>query len=213
MRLYLSSFGRGDHVPHLLRLLDGAADLTVVDHALDGASPRTADAIRQRELDGLHHLGLRPRLVDLRARDGLAALRRADAVWVTGGNVFALREALAATGAGDVLRERLTDDTLVYAGYSAGACVLAPSLRGFELVDDPTLVAEPRWDGLGVLDRPLVPHVDSPEHPESSRCDELSARLETEGVPHWRLRDGDVLVVDGDETVLLATGAHDTVSR
>lgn len=35
-----------------------------------------------------------------------------------------------------MFRELLTADTLVYAGYSAGPCVLSPSLRGLELVDD-----------------------------------------------------------------------------
>lgn len=111
------------------------------------------------------------------------------------------------------MRERLAADSLVYAGYSAGACVLGPTLRGFELVDDPTQVAEPRWDGLGVLDRPLVPHVGSPSHPESSRCDDLSAQLSAGGVQHWRLRDGDVLLVDGNDTALLEPGHLDARPR
>jgi dipeptidase E len=37
----------------------------------------------------------------------------------------------------EVLRELLAEDRVVYGGYSAGACVLTPSLHGIELVDDP----------------------------------------------------------------------------
>ena len=56
----------------------------------------------------------------------------------------------------------------MYGGFSAGSCVLAPTLRGLDLCDPPdTCLAtygQVRYDGLGVLDRPVVPHVDSPEH-------------------------------------------------
>jgi dipeptidase E len=57
--------------------------------------------------------------------------------------------------------------------------------------------------GLGVLDRPVVPHVQSPGHPEASTCDALAAWYESMGQPHWALRDGEVLIVDGDGTELL----------
>jgi dipeptidase E len=87
------------------------------------------------------------------------------------------------------------DDHALYAGYSAGPAVLTPSLRGIELVDDPTAVEEPIWEGLSLLDRPFVPHVDSIGHPETADCDGLRVRLRQIQTPHWALRDGDVLVV------------------
>jgi dipeptidase E len=55
-------------------------------------------------------------------------------------DVFMLRYALDRSGADAVFRELLAADALVYAGYSAGPCVLSPSLRGLELVDDPGAV-------------------------------------------------------------------------
>jgi dipeptidase E len=64
-------------------------------------------------------------------------------------------------------------------------------------------VADPVTTGLGVLDRPFVPHVRSPDHPETADCDALAAWYESTGQPHWVLRDGDVLIVDGDVTELL----------
>ncbi|MEV0404730.1 Type 1 glutamine amidotransferase-like domain-containing protein [Actinoallomurus sp. NPDC050550] len=126
------------------------------------------------------------------------------AVWVRGGNVFMLRHALARSGADTALTSLLRQDALVYAGYSAGACTLAPSLRGLEHCDDPQVVpdtyGEPViWTGLGVLAHAIVPHVDSPGHPESEALNAVAASYRAHGVPHQALRDGHVLVIDGDD--------------
>jgi dipeptidase E len=111
------------------------------------------------------------------------------------------RYALAESGADALLVDLLRDDALVYGGYSAGPCVLGPSLRGLELVDEPEAVeatygAKPVWEGLGVLNFAIVPHVDSPDHPETERCNALAEHFRAEGVPHRTLRDGEVLVID-----------------
>ncbi|WP_406039316.1 peptidase E [Micromonospora sp. NBC_00898] len=126
-----------------------------------------------------------------------------DIVWVRGGNVFVLRRVLADTGAGAVLLDLLPSDMVVYGGYSAGACVLADDLTGLKLVDDPHVVADPLMTGLGLLDRPFVPHVRSPGHPEAAACDAVSAAYAAVGQPHRALRDGEVLLVNGDRTELL----------
>ena len=81
--------------------------------------------------------------------------------------------------------------------------MLAPTLRGLENVDDPAWLrmlygAEPQWDGLDVLDYCIVPHVDSPGHPESTACNRVAKDYRTSGIAHRTLRDGDVLVIDGE---------------
>jgi dipeptidase E len=206
MRLYLSSFRVGDHPERLLDLLGSGRTALVIANALDHAPPEARQEGVQLELDALGALGLEARELDL--RDYFAspevtssALCECDLIWLRGGEVFVLRYALAASGADKALVELLHDDAVVYAGYSAGPCCLGPSLRGFELVDDPAAVglaygAEPVWDGLGILDYVIVPHVDSPGHPETERCNALAEHLRTEGVPHRTLRDGEVLVID-----------------
>jgi len=86
----------------------------------------------------------------------------------------------------------------VYAGYSAGPCVLAPSLRGLELCDDVTAVdGEAIWDGLGVLDHAIVPHLDSPGHPETELVAQVQELYQRTGVPHLPMRDGQALIIDG----------------
>ena len=102
-----------------------------------------------------------------------------------------------------VLLALLKADALVYGGYSAGGCVLAPDIGYAAAVDDIDAVADPITTNLGLLDRPFVAHTASPGHSETVACDALSADLARRGVGHWALRDGDVLVVDGDDTRLL----------
>jgi dipeptidase E len=101
------------------------------------------------------------------------------------------------------LTRLLEADAIAYGGYSAGICVLTPSLRGLEAVDDPALLkalhgADPIWEGLGLLDYCIVPHVSSPGHLESAACDRVAASYRASRTVHRTLRDGDVLVIDGD---------------
>src|SRR5919201_486313 len=206
LRLYLSSFRMGDRPERLVELVEPGRRAAVVANAMDDASPEVREEGVQRELVALAELGLDVEELDLREYFDppgriAAELRRYGLVWLRGGNVFMLRFALATSGADAALVELLRRDELVYAGYSAGPCVLGPTLRGFEDVDDPAAVeavhgAPPVWEGLGVLDYVIVPHVDSPGHPETERCEALAERYRIEGVPHRTLRDGEAIVID-----------------
>jgi len=200
--LYLSSFRLGGHPDRLVRL-SACRRVAVIANALDGLSAAIRETSVRRDLADLIPLGLEVSEIDLRDADAARRLRGVDMVWVRGGNVFALRRALADTGTDQVLTDLIKSDAIAYGGYSAGASVLAPDLTGFEQVDDMTTVLDPVMTGLGVLDRPLIPHVRSPGLLESAACDALAARYQNTGQPHWALRDGEVLIVDGDNTELL----------
>lgn len=203
MRLYLSSFRLGAHADHLLALAGDGRRTALVPNALDGLAADVREAGLRRDLDDLRAAGLDVSLVDVREAAAVTSLAAYDIVWVRGGNVFVLRRALADTGADTVLCDLLRRDAVVYGGYSAGACVLAPDLDALAAVDDPTATAEPIMTGLGLLDRPFVPHVRSPDHPEAAACDAVSAAYAAAGRPHWALRDGEVLLVNHDQTRLL----------
>lgn len=107
-----------------------------------------------------------------------------------------LRRVLTDVGADVVLVDQLERDAFVYGGYSAGCCLLAPDLAGLQRVDDIRAVSKPITAGLGVLDRPFVPHVDSPRHPETAACDQAGANYSRTGQLHWALRDGEILLID-----------------
>jgi dipeptidase E len=211
VRLYLSSFRMGDHPEQLVALIGGDNRRTlVIANAMDDAPPEVRRAGVELELAALAGLGLDATELDLRGyfgrqrrlRDDLAG---ASMAWLRGGNVFMLRYALYRSGADAAFHELLAADALVYAGYSAGPCVLSPSLRGLELVDDPGAVtrtyrAPPVWDGLGLLTEALVPHYRSPGHPETLAMDQVVARYEAEQVAYRTLHDGQAMIVRGTDT-------------
>ncbi|MEU4476058.1 Type 1 glutamine amidotransferase-like domain-containing protein [Micromonospora sp. NPDC023888] len=203
MRLYLSSFRTGAHPDQLVALAGNGRRTALIPHALDGLPTEMRETGLRRDLDDLKAVGLDVTLIDLREPAMVSSLATYDIVWVRGGNVFVLRRVLADTGADIVLLDLLRRDAVVYGGYSAGACVLAPDLNGLELVDNPAAVAEPIMTGLNLLDRPFVPHVRSPGHPETAACDAVSAAYTSARRPHWALRDGEVLLVTENQTRLL----------
>src|SRR5690606_33351042 len=142
VRLYLSSFRNGNRPEGLISLLAGGRRTGVIFNAADlkSASDRKADL--EEEFHRLQTIGLDPEAIDLKElfgrEDGLEEhLRSFSLIWARGGNTFVLRRALHLSGADRILTALLEEDAIVYGGHSAGACVLAPSLQGLEIVDDP----------------------------------------------------------------------------
>lgn len=214
MRLYLSSFRLGDHPEYLVALVGGDGRRSVViANAMDDAPPDVRRAGVELELAALADLGLGAAELDLRGYFGQQQRLRQDLAevsmaWLRGGNTFMLRYALCRSGADDLFRELLAADGLVYAGYSAGACVLSPSLRGLELVDDADAVrraygSQPVWDGLALLHEAFVPHYRSPGHPETAAIEQVVSWYRAEGIAYRILHDGQALLVDGPETKIV----------
>jgi dipeptidase E len=207
VRMYLSSFRVGNCPHRLIELARGGTRAAVIANAMDAAPSEIRTDAVTRELNALTALGLVAEELDLRDHFGtrgavVSELRGYDIVWLRGGNVFMLRYALARSDADAELTRLLEEDALVYSGYSAGPCVLAPTLRGLETVDSPVVVEQlygdqPIWEGLGVIDYSIVPHVESPDHPESAGLGLVAQQYRRLGVPHTTLRDGEVLIIDG----------------
>ncbi|MGZ8176609.1 Type 1 glutamine amidotransferase-like domain-containing protein [Williamsia sp. SKLECPSW1] len=197
MRLFLASLGFGDHPDRLVDVVGPRARVGVVVNAVDDR-PGDRGPATEVESDEMRRLGLRPVPVDVREPHDVARLDDLDALWVRGGNTFVLRAALAVCAADVAIVERVRAGSLTWAGYSAGAAVLSPDLTYVADVDDPAAAGPaPIVTGLGLVDRPVVPHVDG-TYDEALRCASLSARLTREGVEHHRIGDRDALiVVDG----------------
>jgi dipeptidase E len=211
VRLYLSSFRMGDHPEHLVALVGaGGRRAVVIANAMDDAPAEVRRSGVERELAALTDLGFEAVELDLRDYFGQERRLRRDLAgvalaWLRGGNVFMLRFALFRSGGDVVLGDLLAADALVYAGYSAGACVLSSTLRGLEIVDDAGAVmriygSEPVWDGLALLTEAFLPHYQSPGHPETAAIDLVAARYQAAGVGYRPLRDGQALLVNGADT-------------
>jgi dipeptidase E len=183
MRLYLSSFRIGNRPDELLKLLGGRRRTALILNADDYKGIEDRAASLQREIDELNGSGLEPVEVDLRRYFGKTSELRAtlagfDLVYVRGGNAFVLRRAFHQSGADEIMRQLLENDAIVYAGYSAGPCILGPTLRGIEeSADDPTIIPDGYqspvvWEGLRVLPYAIAPHYRS-DHPETAAIDKL----------------------------------------
>jgi dipeptidase E len=207
----LSSFLMGDHPEHLVALAGGDGRRgVVIANAMDAAPADVRRASVELELAAPADLGLGAAELDLRGYFGDPQRRRQDLAgvwlaWLRGGNTFMLRHALDRSGAGTVFRDLLAANALVYAGYSAGACVLPPGLRGLELVDEADAVprthgSPPLRDGLALPGEAFVPHYRSPGHPGTAAIERVVARYRAAGIAYRTLHDGQALLVDGPET-------------
>lgn len=205
MKLYLSSYKIGDEGQKLAEMVSGEKRIALISNALDCYSDlERRKKSEQEEIDELTSLGLKPELVDLREyfgkKDELQSkLESFNAVWVRGGNVFVLRVAMDKSGFDEIIQEKVKDKNFVYAGYSAGPCLLSKSLKGFEIVDDINALQDAYpgesiiWDGLGLIDFVFVPHYKS-DHPESPSIDKEVEFLEKNDIKFKTFSDGEVYI-------------------
>jgi dipeptidase E len=216
VRLYLSSMMLGDHRDRLLAMAGGrGARMAVIANALDNIPLEAQLEYARTRMDTIAYFagqGFDPSPLDLRFYFGRAAalrdvLLRHRIVWATGGNAFLLRRAMLESGFDEVVRD-LFGEGLIYAGWSAGACVAGTSLRPIGLMDVPDVTAagyepgEPLWEGLGLVPFTIIPHHSS-DHPEAPAAERAVEYATAHGIEHVALRDGDVLVSDGGKPELL----------
>jgi len=199
----------GDDADRLLSMAGPQARVGVITNALDYIPAEAQRAFRENGGFMADHWfrerGLTVSQLDLRTYFGRAAqVERAlddiDLVWAVGGNAFLLLRAMRQSGFEPVLKRRLAEDSLMYGGWSAGACVAGSSLQGIHLMDEPERLAdgyepEPQWVGLGLVDRVIVPHFAS-DHPEAAGAAMAAEYLEVEGIPFQALRDGETIIVN-----------------
>ncbi|MBL8770568.1 MAG: Type 1 glutamine amidotransferase-like domain-containing protein [Phenylobacterium sp.] len=210
MRLYLASSRTGDAFPELLRMAGPGARVAVVSNAVDfipdadraAYARNVSDPVAEFRAAGFDAYDLDLRGFFRRPQALLEELERTRLVWATGGNAFLLRRAMRQSGFDAIAPGLIWAGRLVYGGWSAGACVAAPSLRGLEIMDDPAVLADGYdpgvvWEGLGLVDAAIVPHYRS-DHAEAEAAGRAAAWMAENRVPHRTLRDGDVLIQNGE---------------
>ena len=115
------------------------------------------------------------------------------------------------SGLDALVLEKVQDERFVYAGYSAGICVLTPTLKGTDLIDDPTVIPDgyPEqiiWDGLSLVPFCFAPHYRS-DHPESELTEKSVEYFIDRKIPFVALRDGEFYIEDLKKQRTLADGA------
>ena len=200
MRLLLAS-SRPEVTAEVREFLAPCSRAAVILNAQDCAGRRARRRAVAEETEYVAGAGLAPDELDLRRFAGRsdqlrAALDGAELVWVAGGNAFVLRAAMRRSGFDAALDG--SRRPLRYLGWSAGACVCGPTLRGLELVDAPPRGLDPVWDGLGVVDFVVLPHWGSPP-PLGDEIARVEAHYRAAGTPHRPLRDGQTIIVTADQ--------------
>lgn len=203
MKFYLSSYQLGSNAFELGKLVTGKRRIGVIRNALDFSNDiKRLHEGKEEEFSALSNLNLIPVEIDLRKyfKDGKDDLRQLveslDGLWVVGGNAFILRRAMRQSGLDSIILSLSINSEFVYAGYSAGVCVMTQTLKGIHLIDDPEVIPKGYdtnilWEGLGVIPFSIVPHYKS-DHPESALVDNVVEFLIDNKLPFIALRDGEV---------------------
>lgn len=158
-----------------------------------------------RDIKSLEKIGLHPEILDLRkyfhTPEKLSEkLSKFSGVFVSGGNTFVLRRAYKLSGFDTWIQKNIASD-FVYAGYSAGCCILSPSLKGLKIVDEPEKnpyeedFSEIIWEGLGVLNYSFLPHYDSNHHESADIEKEVKYAIKNK-IPFKAFRDGEVEIFE-----------------
>lgn len=204
MKLYLSSYHLGNTPKKLINLTENNKNAAILINALDFSTDleRKKESIK-KETTELKNLGFKPEVLDLRKYflkpfSLQKKLSNYGFIWVMGGNVFILRKAMKLSGFDKWLIKSKNNNNLIYGGYSAGVCVLSPSLKGIELVDNPNLVVPgyPKkiiWRGIGLINWSFAPHYKS-NHPESQKINKVIEFYKKNNLPFKALRDGEIII-------------------
>jgi len=207
MKFYLSSYKLGNEVAKLKELIPLENKKTAyISNALDFSDDlERRKKSEQSDIEELERLGLDVEIVDLRdyfnkQTELEKKLAGFGVIWVRGGNLFVLRQAMKLSGFDNVLKKLAEKSNILYGGYSAGVCVLAPTLKGMEIIDDLNVKpygdkSKTIWDGLGILHYSVVPHYKS-DHPESEKAERVVEYMIENKILFKVLRDGEVIIIE-----------------
>ncbi|MBK7877456.1 MAG: dipeptidase PepE [Planctomycetes bacterium] len=205
----LHGSGYLDHCAEELRrfLGPGVARIAFVPYALHDRAGYAAK-VRAR----LERLGLAvDSLHD--ATDPRAAIARAEAVFVGGGNTFRLLDELYTQRLLDPIRERVAAG-MPYVGSSAGSNVACASIQ---TTNDMPIVYPPSFDALRLVPFNLNPHYLDPDpnskHMGETREQRIAEFHEECPRPVLGLREGAMLRVEGETATLLGTTGARLFSR
>lgn len=200
MKYYLSSYRLGRNFDKLIEL-SGGGPLAYIPNAIDHLSDSLRASITAENEADLTSIGISFERLDLKAYfsnplELSRELEHYSGVWITGGNVFVLRQAMRLSGFDTAISE-CNQRPFLYSGYSAGVCVLAPRLDALKLVDNPmSHPSQPHceilWQGLNLIDFTVVPHYKS-DHPESRLIDKVVKHCKENDIAYRTLCDGEVL--------------------
>ena len=214
MRLFLSSQDLGNYPEVAARLAGKNKRAAYIKNAQDDSPLQERNFSTPEKKKMFEAAGLHLEEIDLRDYFGSpekleAKLSTFGSIWSAGGNTFILRRAMKASGLDKILKKLLKEDKILYGGWSAGACIAAPSLHGIEYGDRPQPDVVPKnypikqtiWEGLNLVPFMIVPHCGSDWF--GKEADKSIKYFKKHKIPYKPLEDGQVIVIDGKKTEFL----------
>lgn len=199
MKLYLSSNNIPD--PEVFSKFVGKPlseiRLGLILNAKDYKSSEERESKRKKINAFFTRLGMQVTDIDLRDyynNGGVSsALKGYDVLWFNGGNTYMLRKAIERSGCEESLKELLKKG-VVYGGDSAGAIIAGPTIRYFDVADDPVVADEVNWNGLNLIDFVVLPHWGSEKYDASLRY--AQKHLEDDGFKTVEICDAQYLLIE-----------------
>lgn len=203
MKLYLSSYKIGNRIDELKKWINEHGNrICLIPNSRDiyPDSQRKSNGIQADEKE-LTDLGFDVTIISLKdyfndKEKLLNRLKEFNAFYVIGGNTFALRQAMYLSGFDEYLKTIENNPNYLYAGYSAGICVLAKDMHGLEMCDEPNINPygiDTMWNGLGYFDYIFLPHYKS-NHKETELIDGCVEYCDKHNIKYKTMRDGDVII-------------------
>ena len=212
MKLYLSSYKLGDKKEELKKwIVEHINKICLIPNSRDvyPDGERKINGI-QEDVKELEDLGFDVTVISLKDyfdnnEELYKILKEFNAFYVIGGNTFALRQAMYLSRFDEYLKSIENNPNYLYAGYSAGICVLAKDMHDLDVCDNPSINPygiETIWEGLGYFDYIFLPHYKS-NHKETKLIDDSVEYCNKNNIKYKTLHDGDVIIGDTSKKIQL----------